>query len=370
MADAHIKPDPEVAGASPGAFSEEDIYEDAGDLEFNEDPAFKSLYLAKVPRYMWEAWSKLDDDAEIPIGTIRVTQEAGPDGQKREKLHMLLNSDIAAHQPIPKEYMLDITEEKVKNTFAFTEKDLPGFKSKSRQTFDLATANMPARLTRPKNEKPLAKEPYDPNKRFQPYFRKAIPKRTAIAGKVAHEVNCIAVINQESERILGQRTLDAMKPKRFTKFLNEDLSALSSGFIQPGTIHAQNTFTDFIKTKNPSSGPRPQLTKTARMPENELMDRIFGCFRRYNYWSMKALRAELQQPEAYLREVLERVAVLAKSGRFATQWSLKQEYKAKNYEGMDDAVAPMAEGAGAEESDMADEEDGDDDEDVKFEDVA
>jgi transcription initiation factor TFIIF subunit beta len=211
-------------------------------------------------------------------------------------------------------------------------------------------------------------------------------ERTAIAGKVAHEVNCIAVINQESERILGQRTLDAMKPKRFTKFLNEDLSALSSGFIQPGTIHAQNTFTDFIvcilvwfsgivsntlqKTKNPSSGPRPQLTKTARMPENELMDRIFGCFRRYNYWSMKALRAELQQPEAYLREVLERVAVLAKSGRFATQWSLKQEYKAKNYEGMDDAVAPMAEGAGAEESDMADEEDGDDDEDVKFEDVA
>lgn len=88
---------------------------------------------------------------------------------------MLLNSDLAAHQPIPKEYMLDITEERVKNTFAFTEKDLPGFKSKSRQTFDLATANMPARLTRPKNDKPISKEPYDPNKRFQPYFRKAIP---------------------------------------------------------------------------------------------------------------------------------------------------------------------------------------------------
>src|SRR4051794_9266921 len=109
--------------------------------------------------------------------------------------------------------------------------------------------------------------------------------------------------------------------------------------------------------------------KTARMPQNELLDRIFDCFRKYNYWSMKALRAELQQPEAYLRETLEKVAILAKSGRFATQWSLKPENKISNYEGAGDAVAPTAEGMGGDESDMADEEDGEDDEDVKFEDV-
>jgi transcription initiation factor TFIIF subunit beta len=102
--------------------------------------------------------------------------------------------------------------------------------------------------------------------------------------------------------------------------------------------------------------------KTARMPQNELLDRIFDCFRRYNYWSMKALRAELQQPEAYLRETLEKVAVLAKSGRFATQWSLKPENKLTNYEGAGDAVAP------GEDTDLPDEDD-DDDEDMKFEDV-
>lgn len=125
----------------------------------------------------------------------------------------------------------------------------------------------------------------------------------------------------------------------------------------------------FQKTKNPATKERPQLMKTARMPQNELLDRIFDCFRKYNYWSMKALRAELQQPEAYLRETLEKVAVLAKSGRFATQWSLKPENKISNYEGAGDAVAPTAEGMGGDESDMADEEDGEDDEDVKFEDV-
>lgn len=38
---------------------------------------------------------------------------------------MLLSSNIAEHQPIPKEYQLDINNESVKNTFVFTEKDLP-----------------------------------------------------------------------------------------------------------------------------------------------------------------------------------------------------------------------------------------------------
>lgn len=165
------------------------------------------------------------------------------------------------------------------------------------------------------------------------------------------------------------RTLEAMRPKRFTKFINEDLSA-AKDFIIPGTVSAQSKFNNFIRTKGPAAGQRPQLMKTARMPQNELLDRIFDCFKRYNYWSMKALRAELQQPEAYLRETLEKVAVLAKSGRFATQWSLKPENKIANYDAMADAAAPEAEGdPGGDESDMADEEDGEDDDDIKFEDV-
>lgn len=81
MADNLIKPDPDAQGASPATFTDDDIYEDAGDLEFNPDPAFQKLYLARVPRYVWEAWSSLDDDAEIRIGTIRQSQEIGGDGQ-------------------------------------------------------------------------------------------------------------------------------------------------------------------------------------------------------------------------------------------------------------------------------------------------
>ena len=64
----------EVDGASPMAL-DDDIYEDAGDLDFWDktvpnDP-YGSMYLARVPQYVWEAWDKLDDDTEIELGKIR-----------------------------------------------------------------------------------------------------------------------------------------------------------------------------------------------------------------------------------------------------------------------------------------------------------
>ena len=73
-----IKPDPE--GASPGFV--DDIYEDAGDLEFNDDPKFSNLFLARVPQHLWKAWKDLDDNAEIQVGQLRRRITAEPGGLK------------------------------------------------------------------------------------------------------------------------------------------------------------------------------------------------------------------------------------------------------------------------------------------------
>jgi transcription initiation factor TFIIF subunit beta len=87
-----IKPDPDAKGASPKF--EEDVYEDAGDLEFNPDPAAQNMYMAKVPKYLWEQWATLDDDAEIRIGTIRQYNVPGPDGKSKviELLYLVWQS--------------------------------------------------------------------------------------------------------------------------------------------------------------------------------------------------------------------------------------------------------------------------------------
>lgn len=76
---AQVKSEPDQLGASPSAQSEEDLYEDAGDLDFAG--TVQGLYLARIPKFLWECWSKLDDDEEIRLGTVRV--EGGKDDAKR-----------------------------------------------------------------------------------------------------------------------------------------------------------------------------------------------------------------------------------------------------------------------------------------------
>ena len=77
--ESKIKPDPDSIGNSPAPQTDEDIYEDTGDLDFaGSDQGF---YLTRLPKFLWDSWSKLDDNQEIQIGTIRV--EGGLNDVKR-----------------------------------------------------------------------------------------------------------------------------------------------------------------------------------------------------------------------------------------------------------------------------------------------
>ena len=55
---------------SPFVDEDEDMYEDAGDVDFSQ--AQQHLWLSHIPRSLWETLSKLQDDDEIEIGKIRV----------------------------------------------------------------------------------------------------------------------------------------------------------------------------------------------------------------------------------------------------------------------------------------------------------
>jgi transcription initiation factor TFIIF subunit beta len=69
-----IKPDPETTADTPTALSEiDDIYEDAGDLDFTK--ASQNIFLTRLPKFLWERWNELDDDEEVQIGTLRVNAD-------------------------------------------------------------------------------------------------------------------------------------------------------------------------------------------------------------------------------------------------------------------------------------------------------
>ncbi len=76
--------------ASPGVQSDEDLYEDAGDLDFSG--AIQGLYLTRIPRFLWENWSKIDDDQEIQLGTVRIEGTGSDIKRVRYYLELLLSS--------------------------------------------------------------------------------------------------------------------------------------------------------------------------------------------------------------------------------------------------------------------------------------
>lgn len=74
------------------------------------------------------------------------------------------------------------------------------------------------------------------------------------------------------------------------------------------------------------------------------------------------MKAELDQPENYLRQVLEDVAQLHRSGPFANLWQLRPEYNETSYDNVREEVAPTQDMDGAAAS-------ADDEEGFKMEDV-
>jgi transcription initiation factor TFIIF subunit beta len=102
--------------------------------------------------------------------------------------------------------------------------------------------------------------------------------------------------------------------------------------------------------------------KATRWPENQLLDAIARCFSEHKYWSVKAFRGRIQQPEAYLRETLDKIALLHRSGTFANHWSLKPEY-----EGIMASLPKPADDAAVVRADVP--SDDEEDEDIKMEDV-
>ena len=80
---AQVKPDPDAMYIKQDPDTkdhvmndaDEDIYEDAGDLDFSVSA--QNVWLSRIPRQLWQHWTHLDDDEEIEIGTMRVEGEPG-----------------------------------------------------------------------------------------------------------------------------------------------------------------------------------------------------------------------------------------------------------------------------------------------------
>jgi len=80
-----------------------------------------------------------------------------------------------------------------------------------------------------------------------------------------------------------------------------------------------------------------------RLPASEVRDMIFSAFEEFDYFSLKTLKARTQQPEVYLRDLLEDVAQLNTRGPYAGHYSLLPSYKKRKLEAEEEMAAEAPE---------------------------
>ncbi|KAF9236290.1 transcription initiation factor IIF, beta subunit-domain-containing protein [Melanogaster broomeanus] len=148
-------------------------------------------------------------------------------------------------------------------------------------------------------------------------------RTTILTGRVKHECNLRPVFNESYRRQMRERTRAYNTPQRQIRMIEEaGLSGGRGGINRLSSGVATGSFADMIKTKQkPVKGT---FERMARLPRNQLLDLLFQLFREQPRWSFKPLRERTQQPETYLKEVLNDIATLHRSGEYNGMWELSE----------------------------------------------
>ncbi|GAA5827867.1 hypothetical protein JCM3770_006898 [Rhodotorula araucariae] len=287
--------------------------DDADDEDLALPTETKRVWLCKVPRFLMDRWSQQQHDGNL-LGRVRVYDEKGPDGQP--KIALLLNDDLTeepANTPdvkgkrpaataadgVPTEYKLTMQNANSKNLYLFGE----------RIEDDVETGEEGARKKR---------------------------RKTSLLGTVAHECSLTPSIQSASAsaayaRILRERQRKAAEPRRTLKRLDVDQAQANRMASGMGTAGLKGRGATFANTSNrgkaASGGSLSGAPRQTRLPKNELLDLVFPLFAQAPYWHLRALNDHVHQPQTYLREVLNEIAILVPKGPYAQMWALRPEFK-------------------------------------------
>ncbi|KAJ2768134.1 hypothetical protein IWQ57_003665 [Coemansia nantahalensis] len=265
-ADMESKDDGEAGGGAGAEIDEEDI----GDVSLDE--LGSKVWLVKVPTFLAEQWKRRREDG-VQLGKMRIYDRPDKSGSN---ISIILN-ESEDYQGIPKEYRMQVTNEKVKNMLIFSEE------------------RDPTQVLKPTSTQ----------------AHKAVP--ISMTGTVRHECAITPSYTNEYKRIMRKRVLDQHMNSRRVQMMNPAESSRSM-------LGGEATIFDTAQKK-------PKIdTRMARMERQDLMNTLFTCFNSSPYWSLKGLIEHTRQPQAYLREVLTDIAKLNKSGSYTNTYSLKPEF--------------------------------------------
>lgn len=303
------------------------------------DSGMGRVWQVKLPRFLLDYWSSIDAEG-VNLATIRV-YDAKP--HQPPFIIVQIPSDPSDPNSPLEQYELDMINQDVQNQIVIAERP-----------------TVPT-VTTPSSSQGSSSQTIPPvNSRA---------RTTIMTGKIKHECNLRPRLSERYRKRVKERTRMAMSPVKQVKYLDEKgmgvggqggINRLSSG------VASTVGFTDLSKPKQ--KGVKGQFERMARMPRNQLLDMLFGIFREREFWPIKLLRERLQQPEVYLKEILNDIATLHRSGEHNGHWELKPGFKDSALKGEVSAEAmSLLHLSAKEEADrdaaMAGMEDDNDDED-------
>ncbi|CAH2354574.1 transcription initiation factor IIF subunit beta [[Candida] railenensis] len=340
----------------------EDYLEENESLDMNLQNGSQKIWLVKLPRYLAEKWSNIDQIGGQQLGRVKIKQGTGANRKLQVKL-VLDQQD----QSIPQEYDISVLNTQVRNNYVFSEENLKKFKQELTEMVEMpeqphlqpidkkkaadqasAAAAMAAstangqganvtgakkkykfyRVQKNKVGKDGAAGP--PPKKFIP-FVKTIPKKTALVGKICHDCQIIpSKQDNKYSEILSKRNRIQPEKARPKVTLLEEIPGVIQSNAGP-SIRGNNTSV-FLRSSAAKAGAggiggKSGEGRAIRMPKKDLLDLLFRLFEEYEYWSMKGLKERTRQPESYLKESLESIANLIKKGPYTSKYNLKPEYK-------------------------------------------
>lgn len=319
--------------------NEDKIYEESLDLDMTNIE--KKVWLVRLPLFLAQKWR---DDSHLKgqeLGKIRINK-------KTQKIQMILNEDVEGLEDMPHSYEIDLTQKYVENEYIFTEQNLKKYEQRAQQLEQNPELQKQLYILKKEKQEEFEKrkkklqQQYKKNRkkqfkqrifiekdgrdRYIPYV-KTIPKKTAIVGTVAHECQVVPSIKDPNyNKIIEQRKqMIKFQHKRSITVLDEGVGK-TLGRAAGLSLLGDNS--NFLKvSKDNKLKDKKEPTRNIRMPKKELLNLLFKLFDEYNYWSLKGLKERTKQPEVYLKECLDHVALLIKKGPYALKYTLRSEYK-------------------------------------------
>ncbi|KAI5988624.1 transcription initiation factor IIF, beta subunit-domain-containing protein [Pisolithus albus] len=248
--------------------------------------------LGDIPKHLMARWAAIDKE-DVHLATIRIYPNAVSPSGRSPRIFLFLPPD--PNDPTPRA------------------PDLPQFPSNAayvpvgeggvqvdRYELDMVNGSVENQLVVAERPKDIAA----PSSATTSYAYNSRARTTILTGRIKHECNLRPLFNESYRLHMRERSRAYNTPKRQIRMIEEaGVSGGRGGINRLSTGISTGSFADMIKAKQ-----KP----------------VKGTFEQQPRWNIKPLRERTQQPEAYLKEVLNEIATLHRSGEYNGMWELSE----------------------------------------------